>query len=49
MPLTALLTGGSSSRPLRTRVLWSLLGLGLAALLGGIGLLTMLIVWPLDS
>ncbi|WP_157451035.1 putative bifunctional diguanylate cyclase/phosphodiesterase [Deinococcus puniceus] len=49
MPLTALLTGGSSSRPLRTRVLWALLGLGFAAVLGGIGLLTMLIVWPLDN
>jgi diguanylate cyclase (GGDEF)-like protein len=30
-------------------VLWALLALGLAALLGGIGLLTVLIVWPLDN
>jgi diguanylate cyclase (GGDEF)-like protein len=47
--LENLLVGSSASRPLRTRVLWALLALGIAALLGGIGILTMLIVWPLDN
>ncbi|MDB5045065.1 MAG: hypothetical protein JWQ08_1115 [Deinococcus sp.] len=49
MPLTSALTGAAPSRSLRTRVTWALLALGLAAFLGGIGLLTMLIVWPLDA
>ncbi|THF70120.1 hypothetical protein E7T06_08690 [Deinococcus sp. Arct2-2] len=37
-----------SSTPLRTRVVWSFLGLGLSAVLFAVGLLVLLIVWPLD-
>lgn len=47
--LETLVMGSPTSKVLRTRVLWSLSALGLAALLGGIGILTVLIVWPLDN